>query len=144
MDLKEKPHFLSKFIFNLSLLYYEWRLGRAIEPHMYYGKCLISARFVPDEENSSKSTSSTSDPTSLIPETKPYTVWFDVYEMTSKELSPSDKYWIEIQFGEWIFPLKENMDDKLFSKYSDPLQRFIWKNSRYKAYKEVLLSENNL
>ena len=108
---------------------------------MYYGKCLIGARFVPDEENSSKSTSTTSDPTSIIPETKPYTIWFDVYEMNSKILSQSDQYWIEIQFGEYIYPNREQMNDtnfKLFSKYSDPLQRFIWKNSRYKAYTEVL------
>jgi len=112
---------------------------------MYYGRVLISARFVPDEEKSSKTISPTAD--AMLPDHKTYTVWFDVYELNSENLSKSDKYWIEIQVGDYIYPDRQTLNEgesNFFSKYSDPLKKYVWKERRYKPFKEVILIHNKL
>ncbi len=113
-------------------------MGTAPEPYMYYGRLLVSARFAPDEEKSGKSQGQTPDP--MLPDSKSYTAWFDIYELNSESLGRSDKYWIEIQIGDIIYPPRELVsedDSKYFSKWSEPLQRFIWKERRYRALKDV-------
>ena len=142
MAQKEKQVILSKYnTFKLfSLLKYEYRMGTGVETYMYYGRILMGARFVPDEDKIAKAVLSTAD--ALRPDNKLYTVWFDVYELNTQLLSKSEKYWIEIQVGDYIFPqpdLVKDEDSKFFSKYSNALERFIWKDRRYKSCKEVKL-----
>jgi hypothetical protein len=109
-------------------LKYQYRLGRDTEHHFYFGRVLCSAKLVEDENPPKGKIGA---PEVLPPKERPYIFWFDVYELTSKILTPSDTIYIEIQVGNYI---KSN---EIPARHNSELKKFYWKGKKEIRFAEL-------
>ncbi len=109
-------------------LKYQYKIGKEVEHHFYFGRVLISAKWVPNE---APILAKYSTPDMQLPEERIYTFLLDIYEITAKNLSSSDEIYIEYQVGNKV------TRSKSAGKFNDSLKKFYW-------YRDIRFKEDNL